>query len=151
MTDQDQHSSPAPSASSQAEQPRKRPRPVVLMAVLIGVVLLGAGGVVAYQLSGSPRDDDSGVTACRSAGVVVRTDRGEEVTPAELKRVGELFQSSGHEDLKSTGVLAIGLAQRVQRTRGADDPGAALYRDRLREALPRLAAACKEHGVTVKA
>ncbi|MEU4770592.1 hypothetical protein [Micromonospora sp. NPDC023644] len=40
--------------------------------------------------------------------------------------------------------------ERVQLRRGETGPGAELYRQSLRETLPRLVAACGKHGVTVE-
>lgn len=136
---------PAPAAAG-PDRPH-RTRQVVLAAVVVAVVLAAVVGVLVFRSTDSTADADPGVTACGAAGVALRADRGEQVDAAELKRVGELFQRSTHEDLKTAGVTAVGLAQRVATT---SDPAGDGYRQSLHVAVPRLVAACDQHGVTVK-
>ncbi|MGY0005806.1 hypothetical protein [Micromonospora sp. I033] len=60
--------------------------------MLIGLVVLAAAGVLAHRPVGTT-DDDPGAPTCRSADLVFRADRGEQVDPAELKRVGSPFKA----------------------------------------------------------
>jgi len=90
------------------------------------------------------------VTGCRSAGVLVRAEPGKVAPADEVQRVGELFERSAHDDLKSAGVFAAGMVQRVQDARNTG-PGADFLRAEFGRAIPRLIAACANHQVTVKA
>ncbi|GHJ06979.1 hypothetical protein TPA0907_13460 [Micromonospora humidisoli] len=135
-------------AESAAKVPRRR-RWVGLLVVFLVLLALGGGGAAAYWQFVDRKDEDPGVTACRSAGFVVRAARGEVVPDDEVQRVGELFQRSTHEDLKSAGVFAAGAVQRVQNPRAS--PATADFRQfNLAAAVPRLIAACGNHQVTVK-
>ncbi|MEV0941629.1 hypothetical protein AB0I90_14765 [Micromonospora wenchangensis] len=138
-------------AGSAVEVPRRRRRWVIPSVVALVVLALGGGGAVAYRQLADREDEDPGVTACRSAGFVVRAAQGEVASDDEVRRVGELFQRSAHEDLRSAGVFAVGMVQRAQR---AQDPRDAPETVKLRQvnlaaAVPRLIAACAEHQVTV--
>ncbi|MEU1755711.1 hypothetical protein ABZ436_24055 [Micromonospora matsumotoense] len=136
-------------AESAAKVPRRRRRWVGLLVVFLVLLALGGGGAAAYWQFVDRKDEDPGVTACRSAGFVVRAARGEVVPDDEVQRVGELFQRSTHEDLKSAGVFAAGAVQRVQNPRAS--PATADFRQfNLAAAVPRLIAACGNHQVTVK-
>ncbi|MFY1681754.1 hypothetical protein ACN265_09525 [Micromonospora sp. WMMD730] len=143
----DDHSRVGPTA----EVPRRRHRWVIPSVAALAVLALGGGAVAYWQLA-DRGDEDPGVTACRSAGFVVRAGEGEVAPDDEVQRVGELFQRSAHEDLRSAGVFAVGMVQRVQR---AQDPRDAPETVKLRQgnlaaAVPRLIAACAKHQVTVK-
>ncbi|MEV4722272.1 hypothetical protein [Micromonospora humida] len=138
-------------ADSVVEVPGRRRRWVGVLVVFLVLLVLGGGAVTYWQIV-DRKDEDPGVTACRSAGFVVRAAQGEIVPDDEVQRVGELFQRSAHEDLKSAGVFAVGMVQRVQR---AQDPRDAPETTKLRQfelaaAVPRLIAACENHQVTVK-
>ncbi|MFY1623531.1 hypothetical protein ACN261_29110 [Micromonospora sp. WMMD723] len=65
--------------------------------------------------------------------------------------MGELFQRSAHEGLRSAGVFAVGMVQRTQRAQDLRDaPETVKLRQfNLAAAVPRLLAACAEHQVTV--
>ncbi|MFG1775542.1 hypothetical protein ACGFIR_19720 [Micromonospora sp. NPDC049051] len=129
---------------------RSRRRVVVAVAALLGLLLVGAGAVVAYRSLAAPEDEDSGVRACRSAGVLIRGEQGETVPREKLVELNELFEASSHPRLAKVGPFAVGSVERVQRQRGETGPGAELYRQSLREALPLLVTACREHGITVE-
>lgn len=102
-----------------------------------------------WQLA-DPGDEDPGVTGCRSAGMLLRAEDGQVAPADELRRIGELFERSTHEDLKTAGVTAVGMVQRVQDPRNTG-PGGDFLRARLRQAIPAMIAACGNHQVTVKA
>lgn len=138
-------------AGSAAEVPRRRRRWVIPLVVALVVLALAGGGAVAYWQFADREDADPGVTACRSAGFVVRAAEGEVAPDDEVQRVGELFQRSAHEDLRSAGVFAVGMVQRVQRVQDPRDaPETVTLRQvNLAAAVPRLIAACAEHQVTV--
>ncbi|MFI9639023.1 hypothetical protein ACIG87_03000 [Micromonospora sp. NPDC051925] len=63
--------------------------------------------------------------------------------------MGELFQRSAHEDLRSAGVFAVGMVQRVQDPRGYEETNN-FEQVTLARAVPGLIAACENHQVTVK-
>ncbi|MDT0531106.1 hypothetical protein RM555_19140 [Micromonospora sp. DSM 115977] len=130
---------------------RRRRRVVVVAAALLGLLLVGAGAVVAYRSFAPPDDEDSGVRACRSAGVLLRGERGDTVPHEDLVELNRLFGTSGHPDLVRVGVTSVGLVERVQLRRGEPGPGADFYLHSLRQALPHLVATCGKHGVTVEA
>lgn len=112
------------------------------------LALLG-GGAAYWQLA-DRGDEDPGLTGCRSAGVLVRAGQGDVVPADEVQRVGALFERSAHDDLKSAGVFAAGMVQRVQDARSTG-PGADLNRAELGRALPRMASACESYQIRVKA
>lgn len=115
---------------------------VVLLALL--------GGGAAYWQFADRGDEDPGLTGCQSAGVLVRAGQGKVVPAEEVQRVGALFERSAHDDLKSAGVTAAGLVERVQDARNTG-PGGDFYRAQLAQAVPRITAACETHQVRVKA
>lgn len=133
-----------PSAGS-----RLRRRWIGLAAASVVLLALVGGAAVYWQLA-DRGDEDPGVTGCRSAGMLVRAEQGEIAPADELRRMGELFQRSAYEDLKSAGVTAVGMVQRVQDPRSAG-PGGDFLRSRLGQAIPAMIAACGNHQVTVKA
>ncbi|SCG81344.1 hypothetical protein [Micromonospora rifamycinica] len=132
-----------------ADVPRRRRRWVSLVVVSLVLLALGGGGAAAYWEFADRKDEDPGVTACRSAGFVVRVEQGQVAPADEVQRVAELFQRSAHEDLKSAGVTAVGMVQRVQSRRGSEE---VQHFDRvtLTRVVPGLIAACENHQVTVK-
>ncbi|MFJ6199594.1 hypothetical protein [Micromonospora sp. NPDC092111] len=136
-------------ADFSTDAPRQRRRWIgPALASLVLLVLVG--GAAAYWQSADREDEDPGVTACRSAGFVVRATQGHVAPADEVQRVGELFQRSAHEDLKSAGVFAVGMVQRVQDPRGVEAT-ADFRRVTLARAVSGLVAACENHQVTVKA
>ncbi|MEU8042809.1 hypothetical protein AB0B71_01510 [Micromonospora echinofusca] len=138
-------------APAAGPDPRRRRRVVVVAAALLGLLLVGAGAVVAYRSFASPADEDSGVRACRSSGVLLRGEQGPVVPREKLVELTELFQASADPQLAKVGVTMVGQVERVQRLRGETGPGAELYRQTLRQILPHFVAACGKHGVTVEA
>ncbi|MGX4655436.1 hypothetical protein ACWCHM_17240 [Micromonospora sp. SCSIO 07396] len=139
-------------ADHAVEVPSRRRRWVGLLVVFLVLLVLSVGGAAAYRQFADREDEDPGVTACRSAGFVVRAAQGEVVPDDELQRMWELFQRSAHEDLKSAGLFAVGSAQRVQLGKGQNDaPMVVDFRmANLAFAVPRLTAACGNHQVTVE-
>ncbi|WP_030491268.1 hypothetical protein [Micromonospora chokoriensis] len=128
---------------------RLQRRWIGLAAVFLVLLVLVGGAAVYWELNGRG-NEDPGVTGCRSAGVLVRAEQGQVASADEVQRVGELFERSAHDDLKSAGVFAAGMVQRVQDPRNIG-PGAELRRAELGRAIPRMIAACENHQVTVRA
>ncbi|MCX4389678.1 hypothetical protein OG777_22490 [Micromonospora peucetia] len=148
------HVDPAPDAGTttapSAGPLRRRRRGVVATAALLGLVLVGVGAVLAYQSFASPADEDIGVRACRSSGVLIHGEQGPIVPREKLVELTELFEASADPHLAKVGFTTVGLVERVQRMRGETSPGAEFYRQSLREALPDFVAACGKHGVTIE-
>ncbi|MGN9889800.1 hypothetical protein [Micromonospora sp. L31] len=138
-----------PSRPDTSATARRRKRTLIVTALAL-LVLLPAGAA-SYWLVDRREDDDPGVIACHSAGVLVQAERGENVAFDEVTTVGRLFQNSKHDDLKDKGVLAAGFVHRAQDPRRDPTvPGADLPQRRLSEVIPQLVEACKNHGASVE-
>lgn len=139
--------------------PQKKSRLPIIIAVIVAVVVLCGGGLVAFALIGSSvSGTDSGVTACKT--LVDDSDdsstdgddsSSDALTKADYDKIRGQFADSKHSDLRSSGTKFMDLAWKLGGEDADQDQGleALTLLGQFESDYNDLAAACKNHGVTL--